>query len=84
MRRRDSFDPLYYAKRYPHIGLSPKCLLEHYLTVGKKNSYRPLSIATELEFDTSRIEQNRETVLLVNDQARALMRRSSLTTSRSS
>jgi glycosyltransferase involved in cell wall biosynthesis len=63
------FDPLYYSKRYPDVGLLPVCLLEHYLTIGKTTACRPVSLASELEFDTSQIDPNRETILLVSHQA---------------
>ena len=52
------FDPLYYAKRYPHIGLSPKCLLEHFLTVGKKKCVPAAQDRRRIGFDTSRIGQS--------------------------
>ena len=63
------FDPVYYSKRYPDVELSPKCLLEHYLTVGNAEGRRPISLAEELTFDTTQIDSNRETILLVSHQA---------------
>lgn len=63
------FDPAYYLRRYPDIGHSLKCLLEHYITIGRRENRRATSVASELIFDTTKIDPNRETVLLVSHQA---------------
>jgi glycosyltransferase involved in cell wall biosynthesis len=63
------FDPSYYLKRYPDVRLQSKCLLEHYLTIGKKHGRRAVSMASELTFDRSHIDPDRETILIVSHQA---------------
>lgn len=63
------FDPIYYSKRYPDIALTHRCLLNHFITVGKTVGRRPTSVASELTFDTSKIDPGRETILLVTHQA---------------
>jgi glycosyltransferase involved in cell wall biosynthesis len=63
------FDPLYYMKRYPHIGRKPRSLLAHYVTRGRAGGRRPLSVASGLTFDNTRLEPGRETVLFVCHQA---------------
>jgi glycosyltransferase involved in cell wall biosynthesis len=63
------FDPSYYLKRYPDVRLRSTSLLEHYLTAGKNEGRRALSIATDLTFDQSRIDPQRETILIVSHQA---------------
>lgn len=62
------FDPAYYLRRYPDIARSTS-LLDHYLSVGLKEGRRPLSVASELKFDNSKIDPSRETVLIVTHQA---------------
>lgn len=65
----DKFDPAYYLKRYPDIALTQKTLLEHFITTGRAEGRRPVSVASELTFDNSQIDPNRETILLVTHQA---------------
>jgi glycosyltransferase involved in cell wall biosynthesis len=63
------FDPIYYMRRYPHIGRTPRCLLAHYVTSGRVRSRRPLSIASELTFDNTHLDPERETILFICHQA---------------
>ena len=63
------FDPSYYLKRYPDVRPHSTCLLEHYLTTGKKEGRRALCVASELTFDRARIDPDRETILIVSHQA---------------
>ena len=63
------FDPSYYLKRYPDVRLRSISLLEHYLTVGKNEGRRALSVASDLTFDRSRVDPDRETILIVSHQA---------------
>lgn len=63
------FDPSYYLKRYPNVRARPVCLLKHYLTNGRAQGRRALSIASELTFDRSRLDPGRETILLVCHKA---------------
>lgn len=65
----DQFDPSYYLRRYPDIAYTQKCLLESFVTTGKAQGRRPVSVASELSFDSSQIDPNRETILLVTHQA---------------
>lgn len=63
------FDPVYYEKRNPDLLELPTCFLNHYLTVGRRDGRRPVSVADELEFDRTQLDPGRETVLLVTHQA---------------
>jgi glycosyltransferase involved in cell wall biosynthesis len=61
------FDPAYYNDRNPNLGRS--CLLAHYATHGRRQGRRPLSAATTVTIDTSRIDPTRETILVVSHEA---------------
>jgi glycosyltransferase involved in cell wall biosynthesis len=61
------FDPTYYNERYPIQGSSG--LLEHYVTLGKADGFRPVSLAAAMPFDRSRIDPQRETVLVISHEA---------------
>src|ERR1039458_192318 len=63
------FDPTYYADRNPDLEEAAICLLYHYITQGQGERRRPISVATELKFDRTRLDPRRETVLLVTHQA---------------
>ena len=63
------FDPIYYMKRYPDVGQAPECLLAHYCEYGKKRGRRALSVASGLTFDRSRLDPDRDTILIVSHQA---------------
>lgn len=65
----DRFDPDYYGRRYPDLLQSRECLLVHYVTDGRNEGRRPVSIAAELNLDTRSIDPRRETVLLVAHEA---------------
>jgi glycosyltransferase involved in cell wall biosynthesis len=63
----EHFDPAYYNDRNPNLGRA--CLLAHYVNHGKRQGRRPLSVATTIAIDTSRIDPKRETVLVVSHEA---------------
>ncbi len=63
------FDPTYYRQRYPDVGQAQVNALAHYVTWGRGEGRRPLSVAAELNFDRSRIDPERETILLITHQA---------------
>lgn len=63
----ERFDPAYYNDRNPNLGRA--CLLAHYVTYGKRQGRRPISAATNITIDTSRIDPTRETILMVSHEA---------------
>lgn len=63
------FDPCYYRARYPDLEYAGISFLEHYLGWGNTEGRRPVSVASHLTFDTSRIDPKRQTVLMVLHQA---------------
>jgi len=63
----EQFDPAYYNDRNPNLGRS--CLLAHYVNHGKRQARRPISVASTLVIYTSRIDPNRETILIVSHEA---------------
>ena len=63
------FDPGYYYERYPDLRRSFECLLVHYVTSGRREGRRATSLASALTFDRSRIDPQRETVLIVAHEA---------------
>ena len=63
----EHFDPAYYNERNPNLGRS--CLLAHYVTHGKRQTRRPISVASTIALDTSRIDPKRETILVVSHEA---------------
>lgn len=63
-----AFDPTYYLERYPDLAQVPN-RFAHYLLSGHADGRRPLSVASQLTLDGSRIDPNRETVLLVVHEA---------------
>jgi glycosyltransferase involved in cell wall biosynthesis len=64
-----NFDPKYYVDRHPDIGHYALAPLYHYLTKGWRKQRRPISLADELNFDRSRLDPSRKTILLVTHQA---------------
>lgn len=63
------FDPLYYMRRYQDVGLSPMCMLEQYIVYGKNEGRRRVSIASDIDFNETKIDPTRETVLIISHQA---------------
>lgn len=63
----EGFDPAYYNDRNPNLGRA--CLLAHYVTHGRRQGRRPISAATTVTIDTSRIDPTRETILVVSHEA---------------
>jgi glycosyltransferase involved in cell wall biosynthesis len=63
------FDPMYYRHLYPDIGRAAMNALAHYVTSGEAEGRRPLGVATGLNFDRSRIDPERETILLISHEA---------------
>jgi len=63
------FDPAYYRQRYPDVAQAGTNLLAHYLSWGPKEGRRPLSVAAGLRFERSRIDPERNTILLIIHQA---------------
>mgnify|MGYP002401096959 CR=1 FL=1 len=62
------FDPAYYRDRYPDLRNIPNCL-KHYLHNGQHEGRRPVSLATQVAIDVSRIDPNRQTILMVSHMA---------------
>jgi glycosyltransferase involved in cell wall biosynthesis len=65
----ESFDPAYYAARYPDIAQAGMNYLAHYVLSGRQEGRRSVSVASQLTYDTSRLNSARETVLLISHQA---------------
>jgi len=65
----DAFNPKYYRQRYPDIARSVVNSLSHYVVAGRQEGRRPVSIANELILDSSRLDQRRETILLISHEA---------------
>ena len=65
----DRFDPVYYRSRYEDIEKSGISSLGHFLRSGQASGRRPASVASQLPFDTSRLDPKRDTILLVLHQA---------------
>jgi glycosyltransferase involved in cell wall biosynthesis len=63
------FDPVYYRRRYPDIAVAAVSPLAHYLTAGRSEGRRPLSVGAHLRFEPSRIDRTRETILLISHDA---------------
>ena len=64
-----NFDPKYYVDRHPDVGHYSLAPLHHYLTQGQREQRRPVSLADEFDFDRSRLDPSRKTILLVTHQA---------------
>lgn len=65
----DRFDPLFYSERYPDVREAGLSYLAHYLASGRHEQRRPVSTASNLSMDLSRLDPNREIVLLVTHEA---------------
>ena len=65
----DRFDPIFYRERYADVGNAGLNCLAHYLASGRHEQRRPVSSASNLTFDASRLDPHRETVLLVSHEA---------------
>ena len=63
------FDPEYYGERYLDIAQARVSYLLHYIRHGRAEKRRPVSVASQLTFDCSGLDSNRETVLIVSHQA---------------
>ena len=64
-----SFDPEYYEERYPDIARARVSYLLHFIRHGSAEKRRPVSVASQLAFDCSRLDPKRKTVLIVSHQA---------------
>jgi hypothetical protein len=65
----DRFDPLFYSERYSDVREAGLSYLAHYLTSGRNEQRRPVSTASNLNIDGSRLNPDREIVLLVSHEA---------------
>ena len=65
----DEFDANYYWERYPDVAREQISCLGHYLRFGQEEGRRPVSVAATLLFDRSRINQDRDTVLIISHEA---------------
>lgn len=65
----DRFDPLFYSERYPDVREAGLSYLAHYLASGRNEQRRPVSTASNLSIDGSRLDPDREIVLLVSHEA---------------
>jgi glycosyltransferase involved in cell wall biosynthesis len=65
----DRFDPLFYSERYPDVREAGLSCLAHYLASGRHEQRRPVSTASNLSIDLSRLDADREIVLLVSHEA---------------
>ena len=63
------FDPAYYAERYPDVGASGMCLLEHYVLHGQREGRRAQPVAAAFNEDASRFDPEKESILLVSHEA---------------
>jgi glycosyltransferase involved in cell wall biosynthesis len=65
----DKFDPAYYGDRYVEDVPGGENRLHHFVTLGRAEGRRPLPLAATLQFDRSRLDPKRETILLVAHEA---------------
>src|SRR5947209_4271479 len=65
----DRFDPVFYGERYPDVTAAGLSYLAHYLASGRHEQRRPVSTASGLSIDMSRLDPGRETVLVVSHEA---------------
>src|SRR5262245_17091762 len=65
----NGFDPEYYRDRNPDVSPVAINRLGHYLSHGRAEGRRPLSIAATLKFDRERQDASRETILLIVHEA---------------
>jgi glycosyltransferase involved in cell wall biosynthesis len=65
----DRFDPLFYGERYPDVRQAGLSYLAHYLSSGRNEQRRPVSTASNLAIDLSRLDPARKIVLLVSHEA---------------
>ena len=65
----DRFDPRFYGERYPDVRQAGMSYLAHYLTSGRNEQRRPVSTVSNLDIDGSRLDPDREIVLLVSHEA---------------
>jgi glycosyltransferase involved in cell wall biosynthesis len=65
----DSFDPVYYRRRYPDLAQAGVNLLGHYVTSGRREGRRPVSVAAQLAFDRSRLRSGRKVVVVISHEA---------------
>jgi glycosyltransferase involved in cell wall biosynthesis len=63
------FDSSYYRERHPDVAAASICCLAHYISYGRQEGRRPVSIAAELSFSDSRIDPLRQTVLILSHEA---------------
>jgi hypothetical protein len=63
------FDPEYYRDRNPDVSAAAINCLGHYLTYGSAEGRRPISVAATLTFDRRRLDESRETILLLVHEA---------------
>jgi ubiquinone/menaquinone biosynthesis C-methylase UbiE/glycosyltransferase involved in cell wall biosynthesis len=65
----DGFDPAYYRERYPDVAQPATSFLGHYVTSGRGEGRRALSIAAGLVFDQTHLDRSRQTVLVISHEA---------------
>jgi SAM-dependent methyltransferase/glycosyltransferase involved in cell wall biosynthesis len=63
------FDPVFYGERYPDVRAARVSYLAHYITNGRGEQRRAVSIASNLSIDGSLLDPDREIVLLVSHEA---------------
>ncbi|MEA2905394.1 MAG: hypothetical protein QOI12_2781 [Alphaproteobacteria bacterium] len=63
------FDAAYYGERHLDVAQSGMSYLQHYVTSGRSEGRPCVSLASQLEFDRTRLRPDRKTVLLVSHQA---------------
>jgi glycosyltransferase involved in cell wall biosynthesis len=64
----DHFEPDYYGERNPDVSAAAICYLAHYVSSGRKEGRRPISVASQLNFPLRGLNPNQETILLVSHQ----------------
>jgi glycosyltransferase involved in cell wall biosynthesis len=65
----DRFDPTYYRERYHDIARARVNGLAHYLSDGRREGRRPVSVAAGFRYDRSRMVAGRDTIAVIVHQA---------------
>src|SRR5262249_19973855 len=56
----DHFEPDYYGERNPDVSAGAICYLAHYVSSGRKEGRRPISVASQLNFPLRGLNPNQE------------------------
>ena len=65
----EDFDPRYYFERHLDGAHSGRFLLDHYVARGRIQKMAPVSAVSKFAYDRSKLDLNRETVLVISHEA---------------